>query len=56
MYPSLGSSVPADTFLTAGQSKSLLDWVIASGKNLGAIYRFGLTRALIPGALRPHVD
>jgi hypothetical protein len=56
MYPSLDLAVLADNFLTAGQSKSLLDWVIASGKNLGAIDRFGLTRPRIPGALRPHVD
>jgi len=27
-----------DTFLTTEQSQTLLDWVVASGKNLTAIY------------------
>jgi glyoxylase-like metal-dependent hydrolase (beta-lactamase superfamily II) len=31
-------AVLVDTFLTIDQSKALLDWVIASGKNLTAIY------------------
>jgi glyoxylase-like metal-dependent hydrolase (beta-lactamase superfamily II) len=31
-------AVLVDTFLTADQSQSLLDWVVASGKNLTAIY------------------
>lgn len=31
-------AVLVDTFLTAEQSKTLLDWVIASGKNLTTIY------------------
>jgi glyoxylase-like metal-dependent hydrolase (beta-lactamase superfamily II) len=31
-------AVLVDTFLTAGQSQTLLDWVVASGKNLTAIY------------------
>jgi glyoxylase-like metal-dependent hydrolase (beta-lactamase superfamily II) len=31
-------AVLVDTFLTAEQSRTLLDWVIASGKNLTAIY------------------
>lgn len=31
-------TVLVDTFLTAEQSKTLLDWVVASGKNLTAIY------------------
>lgn len=31
-------TVLVDTFLTAEQSKTLLDWVIASGKNLTTIY------------------
>src|ERR1700758_4240199 len=31
-------AVLVDTFLTADQSQTLLDWVIARGKNLTAIY------------------
>src|ERR1700742_1564721 len=31
-------AVLVDTFLTIEQSQALLDWVIASGKNLTAIY------------------
>ena len=31
-------AVLVDTFLTTEQSKTLLDWVVASGKNLTAIY------------------
>jgi glyoxylase-like metal-dependent hydrolase (beta-lactamase superfamily II) len=31
-------AVLVDTFLTTGQSRTLLDWVVASGKNLTAIY------------------
>src|SRR3979490_760872 len=31
-------AVLVDTFLTTGQSQTLLDWVAASGKNLTAIY------------------
>ena len=31
-------AVLVDTFLTTGQSQALLDWVVASGKNLTAIY------------------
>src|SRR6202023_3610694 len=31
-------AVLVDTFLTIEQSKTLLDWVVASGKNLTAIY------------------
>jgi glyoxylase-like metal-dependent hydrolase (beta-lactamase superfamily II) len=31
-------AVLVDTFLTADQSQTLLDWVVASGKNLTAIY------------------
>ena len=31
-------AVLVDTFLTTEQSQTLLDWVIASGKNLSAIY------------------
>jgi glyoxylase-like metal-dependent hydrolase (beta-lactamase superfamily II) len=31
-------AVLVDTFLTAEQSQALLDWVVASGKNLAAIY------------------
>jgi glyoxylase-like metal-dependent hydrolase (beta-lactamase superfamily II) len=31
-------AVLVDTFLTVGQSQILLDWVVASGKNLTAIY------------------
>src|SRR5580692_6212774 len=31
-------AVLVDTFLTTEQSQKLLDWVIASGKNLTAIY------------------
>ena len=31
-------AVLVDTFLTTGQSQTLLDWVVASGKNLTAIY------------------
>jgi glyoxylase-like metal-dependent hydrolase (beta-lactamase superfamily II) len=31
-------AVLVDTFLTTEQSQSLLDWVVASGKNLIAIY------------------
>jgi glyoxylase-like metal-dependent hydrolase (beta-lactamase superfamily II) len=31
-------AVLVDTFLTAEQSQTLLDWVVASGKNLTAIY------------------
>jgi glyoxylase-like metal-dependent hydrolase (beta-lactamase superfamily II) len=31
-------AVLVDTFLTAGQSQTLLDWVVASGKRLTAIY------------------
>jgi glyoxylase-like metal-dependent hydrolase (beta-lactamase superfamily II) len=31
-------AVLVDTFLTAEQSKVLLEWVVASGKNLTAIY------------------
>src|SRR6201995_2343989 len=31
-------AVLVDTFLTIDQSKALLDWVVASGKNLTAIY------------------
>jgi glyoxylase-like metal-dependent hydrolase (beta-lactamase superfamily II) len=31
-------AVLVDTFLTTGQSKTLLDWVVASGKNLTQIY------------------
>jgi glyoxylase-like metal-dependent hydrolase (beta-lactamase superfamily II) len=31
-------AVLVDTFLTTGQSQTLLDWVVASGKNLAAIY------------------
>jgi glyoxylase-like metal-dependent hydrolase (beta-lactamase superfamily II) len=31
-------AVLVDTFLTIDQSRTLLDWVIASGKNLTAIY------------------
>src|SRR6202022_3783369 len=31
-------AVLVDTFLTTEQSQTLLDWVIASGKNLTAIY------------------
>ncbi len=31
-------AVLVDTFLTTGQSQTLLDWVLASGKNLTAIY------------------
>ena len=31
-------AVLVDTFLTAEQSQILLDWVVASGKNLTAIY------------------
>src|SRR6201984_2819784 len=30
--------VLVDTFLTTGQSRTLLDWVVASGKNLTKIY------------------
>jgi glyoxylase-like metal-dependent hydrolase (beta-lactamase superfamily II) len=32
------NAVLVDTFLTTGQSQTLLDWVVASGKNLTAIY------------------
>ena len=31
-------AVLADTFLTTKQSETLVDWVVASGKNLTAIY------------------
>src|ERR1700744_6411880 len=31
-------AVLVDTFLTVEQSQTLLDWVVASGKNLTAIY------------------
>jgi glyoxylase-like metal-dependent hydrolase (beta-lactamase superfamily II) len=31
-------AVLVDTFLTTKQSQTLLNWVVASGKNLGAIY------------------
>src|SRR6266851_7087560 len=31
-------AVLVDTFLTTGQSQTLLDWVVASGKNLTTIY------------------
>lgn len=31
-------AVLVDTFLTAAQSQTLLDWVVASGKNVTAIY------------------
>jgi len=31
-------AVLVDTFLTTGQSQTLLDWVVASGKNLTAVY------------------
>jgi glyoxylase-like metal-dependent hydrolase (beta-lactamase superfamily II) len=31
-------AILVDTLLTTGQSKTLLDWVVASGKNLTAIY------------------
>ena len=31
-------AVLVDTFLTAEQSQTLLDWVVASGKNLTTIY------------------
>src|SRR6201984_814110 len=31
-------AVLVDTLLTTGQSKTLLDWVVARGKNLTAIY------------------
>src|ERR1700723_4388184 len=31
-------AILVDTFLTTEQSQTLLDWVIASGKNLTAIY------------------
>ncbi|WFU69818.1 MBL fold metallo-hydrolase [Bradyrhizobium sp. CB2312] len=31
-------AVLVDTFLTAGQSKTLLDWVVSRGRNLTAIY------------------
>jgi glyoxylase-like metal-dependent hydrolase (beta-lactamase superfamily II) len=31
-------AVLVDTFLTTDQSQTLLDWVVASGKNLTAIY------------------
>ena len=31
-------AVLVDTFLTTGQSQTLLDWVVASGKNLTKIY------------------
>jgi glyoxylase-like metal-dependent hydrolase (beta-lactamase superfamily II) len=33
-----GDAVLVDTFLTIEQSQTLLDWVVASGKNLTAIY------------------
>src|SRR5580704_6870844 len=32
------NAVLVDTFLTTGQSQTLLDWVVVSGKNLTAIY------------------
>src|SRR5271155_3630931 len=32
------NAVLVDTFLTAAQSQTLVDWVVASGKNLTAIY------------------
>src|SRR5690348_15574539 len=32
------NAVLVDTFLTTGQSQTLLDWVVASGKNLTTIY------------------
>src|ERR1700754_4425749 len=32
------NAVLVDTFLTADQSQTLVDWVVASGKNLTAIY------------------
>src|SRR6476660_8422920 len=31
-------AILVDTFLTTEQSKTLLDWVVAHGKNLAAIY------------------
>src|SRR5260370_14214882 len=31
-------AVLVDTFLTIGQSRTLLDWVVASGRNLTRIY------------------
>jgi glyoxylase-like metal-dependent hydrolase (beta-lactamase superfamily II) len=31
-------AILVDTFLTADQSQTLLDWVVANGKNLTAIY------------------
>src|SRR5580692_754699 len=31
-------AVLVDTFLTTGQSQTLVDWVVASGKNVAAIY------------------
>src|SRR5258706_15160940 len=31
-------AVLVDTFLTTGQSQTLLDWVVASGKTLTAVY------------------
>ena len=31
-------AILVDTFLTTDQSQTLLDWVLASGKNLTAIY------------------
>jgi glyoxylase-like metal-dependent hydrolase (beta-lactamase superfamily II) len=57
-------AVLVDTFLTTEQSQALLDWVVASGKNLTAIYVthghgdhfFGLAsllRSQPPKSLRP---
>jgi glyoxylase-like metal-dependent hydrolase (beta-lactamase superfamily II) len=31
-------AIVVDTFLTTEQSQTLLDWIVASGKNLTAIY------------------
>jgi hydroxyethylthiazole kinase-like sugar kinase family protein len=31
-------AILVDTLLTTEQSQTLLDWVVASGKNLAAIY------------------
>src|ERR1700692_3272890 len=49
-------AILVDTFLTTEQSKTLLDWVVAHGKNLTAIYfthGHGGRRAL-PSVWRSH--
>src|SRR6266404_5906702 len=47
-------AILVDTFLTTEQSQTLLDWIVASGENLTAIYITRRIRLPLPYSSLPH--